>query len=104
MTTMPWRRSRANAVPKEQLDYPFDDLLPETAEPIGSDRADCCVAHAAYLIVLPENADRAQPAELRLCGHHYRSSAAALRRLDAAVFDIAVFDIANQLVGANAPW
>lgn len=98
MMTMPWRRPRPHAVPMDQLDDPSTESLPAAAAPIGTERADCCIAGAAYRVVLPANSGRARAGELRLCGHHYRRSAAALRRLDAAVYDDA-----NRLVGSAPP-
>jgi hypothetical protein len=51
-------------------------------------RADCCSAAAAYRVVLPATVDRAEPAELLLCGHHLRASRTALDRRGARVFDL----------------
>lgn len=64
---------------------PADDLV-ETAVRSLSWRADCCSAPAPYRIVFRRGAT-AGPAELYLCGHHYRASTATLLALQASVYD-----------------
>jgi hypothetical protein len=54
---------------------------------MGVQRADCCVAPAAYRVLLPATRLRPRPTELLLCAHHYRSSREALTALRAAAFD-----------------
>jgi hypothetical protein len=49
-------------------------------------RADCCIANAAFRVLLPPTPGRPRAAELLLCGHHYRRSYATLRGLGAVVF------------------
>lgn len=50
-------------------------------------RADCCIAKAAYLVVLPATTQRPRPSELFLCGHHFRATKQGLRRSNATAFD-----------------
>lgn len=52
-----------------------------------TDRADCCPARPVVRVVLPAAASRPEPADLLMCGHHYRASRAALRAAGAAVYD-----------------
>jgi hypothetical protein len=47
----------------------------------------CCPSRAAVRVVMPVAADRPRPAELLLCGHHYRASRERLVRLRASVYD-----------------
>ena len=57
------------------------------AESIAWHRADCCVANAAFRVVLPAAGARAHRTELLLCAHHYHQSRDRLRGLGAAVYD-----------------
>ena len=63
--------------------------MPSLAEAKGmSTRADCCSARATYRVVLPGNAERLEPAELLLCGHHLRASRSALQARGADVQEL----------------
>jgi hypothetical protein len=91
MSALPWHPSQGPYVDVD-LDellggVPGDDVVAEADAEWVSDRADCCVATAAYRVVLPATAERRGPAELLLCGHHTRTGWPALARLNAAVFD-----------------
>ena len=48
------------------------------ADPAVPMRACCCPARPMVKVVLPPTANRADPADLWLCGHHYRVSRQAL--------------------------
>lgn len=94
MRTKPWRSPRSTRAAVG--DQPYDDLLLDAPTQLGMQRADCCVASAAYRVVLPPAEARPRPAELLLCGHHYRQSRAAFGPAGAVVFDAH-----NRLVGHN---
>ena len=47
----------------------------------------CCPSRPAVRVMIPPSADRPRPAELLLCGHHYRSSCEALIRAKASIYD-----------------
>jgi hypothetical protein len=47
----------------------------------------CCPSRPVVRVIVPAAADRPHPAELLLCGHHYRASQDALVRVRAAVYD-----------------
>lgn len=67
------------------------NLRPSTFEveaEVMNTRADCCSARATYRVVLPASPTRPEPAELLLCGHHLRSSRAALDACDARVYEL----------------
>jgi hypothetical protein len=92
MSTLRWRHPfRRNA------DYPIDELLLDSLDMISLERADCCSARAAYRAVLPTAGRRDRPADLLLCGHHYRSSHDALRSTGATVYDAT-----NRLIASPA--
>jgi hypothetical protein len=97
MRTKPRRPSRPTNT--TAFDCPYDDLLADTSKRIGSQRADCCVAAAAYRVLLPPTRTRSRASELLLCGHHYRQSRAALRPRGAAVFDTSNRLIARARLG-----
>jgi hypothetical protein len=66
---------------------PIDDTL-QQAEPTWLlEIACCCPSRPAVRVVLPASADRPRPAELLLCGHHFRASSDALLEARAAVYD-----------------
>ncbi|MGA3153550.1 MAG: hypothetical protein ACLPN6_02585 [Streptosporangiaceae bacterium] len=52
------------------------------------DRACCCSARPMVLVELPPTTTRPLPADLWLCGHHYRKSHAALTDAGARVSDV----------------
>lgn len=61
--------------------------LPGSGKPLTlADRADCCPARPMVTVVLPPAPGHPLPADLRLCGHHYRASRAALRAAGATVY------------------
>jgi hypothetical protein len=67
---------------------PFDAEPPEPARPITyTDRACCCPARPVVTAVIPAALGRPRPADLLLCGHHYRVSRAALHAAGADVYD-----------------
>lgn len=51
-----------------------------------ADRACCCGAKPAVIVVMPPSPGRPEPTELLLCSHHYRESEPALAKAGAAVF------------------
>jgi hypothetical protein len=88
MTMKPWSRRDDRHVEEEvEFDFPMDELLPAPAPTITTMQADCCIAAAAYLIVLPATPGRPHATELMLCGHHFRTSRDALRKANATAFD-----------------
>ena len=64
------------------------DELAEIDRAIGvTERACCCPARPVVRVVMPATATRPEPADLLLCGHHYRAGQAALRAAGAAAYD-----------------
>jgi hypothetical protein len=55
---------------------------------VHADRACCCPARPAVVAIIPPAAGRPNGADLLLCGHHYRSSRAALLAVGACVHDL----------------
>jgi hypothetical protein len=81
MKSMFWRRDGADPVR-------LAEELPGVGKSLAlDDRADCCPARPVVTVVLAPSPGRPAPADLRLCGHHYRASCAALRAAGAAVYD-----------------
>ncbi len=80
-------------IPPQNAPAPAHDVEPvedslQQAEPAWLlEIACCCPARPAVRVVMPATLDRPRPAELLLCGHHYRSSRDALLRARAAVYD-----------------
>ncbi len=69
-----------------------------------ADRACCCSAGPAVVALMPTAPDRRHATDLLLCGHHYRTSRAALAAAGAAAFDrdgMPVTPEAASLVGAR---
>ncbi len=97
-----WRRGGTDPVrlPEE---------LPGPGKPLAlDDRADCCPARPVVSVVLQPGPGRPVPGDLRLCGHHYRASGAALRAAGATVYDAAGMPIApadddNRLAAVPEP-
>ena len=66
---------------------PVDDHL-HRAEPAWVlDMACCCPSRPAVRVVMPAAKDRPHPAEILMCGHHYRASSEALIQARASVYD-----------------
>jgi hypothetical protein len=91
MTALPWHPSQGLPAHSESApdapDIPGDDLMGTATAPITNQRADCCIAAAAYLVVLPAGRTRPHAGELLLCAHHYRVSAENLVKAHAVVYD-----------------
>ena len=51
------------------------------------DRACCCPARPVVRVGIPPASDRPHSADLLLCGHHYRTSVAALAAAGAVIMD-----------------
>lgn len=81
------RQRHGEATDASEFHYPWDEWLLDARVPTGAHQADCCVAKAAYRIVLPACESRLRPTELLLCGHHFRASRDGLRRAKATAFD-----------------
>jgi hypothetical protein len=65
-------------------------------------RACCCPARPVVVAVMPPAPGRDHPADLLLCGHHYRASRAALGRAGAAVFDCAGRRVSSMALAARS--
>lgn len=88
MTMKPWpQRAKRNAPEDVEFDIPVRELLPAPVQTITTMQADCCVANAAYLVVLPATRDRLREGELLLCGHHFGAGREGLRRIKTIAFD-----------------
>jgi hypothetical protein len=67
---------------------PLNDELPGPARRLFlADRACCCPARPVVTVVIPAGRGHPHPADLLLCGHHYRANLAALRAVGADVYD-----------------
>jgi hypothetical protein len=55
--------------------------------PALTERACCCPAKPVVRVLIPPASGRRHPTDLLLCGHHYRTSRAALAAIGAAVID-----------------
>jgi hypothetical protein len=65
-----------------------EEQLPGPGRPLTlDDRADCCPARPAVTVLMPPSPSRPLPADLRLCGHHYRASSPTLRAVGATMYD-----------------
>jgi hypothetical protein len=53
-----------------------------------ADRACCCIARPAVIVLMPPTADRPHQTDLLLCKHHYRMSKRALAAANATVLDL----------------
>jgi hypothetical protein len=62
---------------------PLDDIIPAREAPVGL--ACCCPAKAAVRVTMPPTQARPHDTDLLLCGHHYRTSRAALAAAHAVV-------------------
>ena len=84
----PWRRHRGrDDADDTDYDRPHDEHTESSVSGIDVAQADCCIAKAAYRVVLPATPTRSRPAELLLCGHHFRASQSTLRHANASAFD-----------------
>jgi hypothetical protein len=85
MTTLPWYRPQQPPVPEdEDADRSPERRRAQQAAAIRWQRADCCVADAAYRVVLPA---RSPGRELLLCGHHFHVNRDKLARTGASAYD-----------------
>lgn len=81
--THPRARAAAQGTPPGTESY----LIDWRASLRVAERACCCPSRPAVVAIMPSGPDRASPAELLLCRHHYLVSADALAAAAAAVFD-----------------
>ena len=84
---------------------PHECRLPVAAAPAidwqalsTAERACCCPAKPAVVVLIPAMPGRDHPTDLLLCGHHYRAARAALAAAGAMAFDRA-----GRLAGGAAP-
>ena len=62
--------------------------LPGPGRPLTlADRACCCPARPVVTVMMPPAPGRPFPADLLLCGHHYRANRAALLAAGATIYD-----------------
>ena len=91
MATIGWRWDREPESGRLEtavaVEAPRVSASASKAYAIAWHRADCCVANAAFRIVIPAGGTRAHRTELLLCGHHFHQSQDRLRGLGAAVYD-----------------
>ena len=73
------RASTADRVADNQADW--------SGPPRLADHSCCCPARPVVRVLIPPGPARQSPADLLLCGHHYRVSRAALAAAGAAVID-----------------
>jgi hypothetical protein len=74
---------RSAAIPETSVDDPGG-----WAALLGlAGRACCCAAKPLVAVVMPPTVSRPQPVDLLLCGHHYRTSRAALSAAGVTVYD-----------------
>lgn len=66
---------------------PADDVSDADAVLALADRACCCLARPVVMTVLPPTADRPNPADLLLCGHHYHINEEVLAVAGATIHD-----------------
>lgn len=66
---------------------PAGYLLNWRASLRAADRACCCPARPAVVVIMPAVPGRGHPVDLLLCGHHYQVSRSALADAGAAVLD-----------------
>lgn len=68
------------------------DLLPVPGRPsaprCNENRACCCPAWPVVRVIMPPGPGRPHPVDLLLCGHHYRTSRAALAAARARIEDL----------------
>jgi hypothetical protein len=66
---------------------PASDSLHQAEPGWVLEMACCCPARPAVRVVMPAAPDRPHPAELLLCGHHYRACRESLIGARASVYD-----------------
>ena len=65
-----------------------DEMPSECAAPFSvTDQACCCPARPVVMVILPATATRPFPADLLLCGHHFRVNERAPRAAGALACD-----------------
>ena len=84
--------------PAEHLAQGHTSALADSSVPM---RADCCPGRPIFKVVMPPTKARPRPADLWLCGHHYRVSQAALKSAGAHVQPLA--GSTDYAVGAGLP-
>jgi len=72
---------------------PLEEL--RFAGPSVPSRSCCCPARPVVKVIMPPAADRRHSVDLWLCGHHYRTSAAALLKARARVEDLTIMTAAR---------
>lgn len=60
------------------------------------DRACCCPAKPLVKAVMPPGPSRPAPADLWLCGHHWRASRRSLAEAGATVYDVSARPLAQD--------
>jgi len=67
-----------------------NQTLPGRAAPFSvTDQACCCPARPVVMVILPATSTSPFPADLLLCGHHFRVNERALRAAGAQAYDAA---------------
>ena len=65
-----------------------DEMPSECAAPFSvTDQAGCCPARPVVMVILPATSTSPFPADLLLCGHHFRVNESALRAAGAVAYD-----------------
>jgi hypothetical protein len=93
--SIPPQNVTATAHQAERIDDSLDQAEPGWALEVAC----CCPSRPAVRVVMPASADRPRPAELLLCGHHYRASRERLVRSRASVYDRAGALISSAAAG-----
>ena len=74
-----------------KVTYPGEASQPESlvfTDPSVPSRSCCCPARPVVKVTMPPTAGRDRPADLWLCGHHYRASLGALIAAGATVEEL----------------
>lgn len=96
-------RRKTPAAPVEQAAQEPEPVAVFTPVARHSHRACCCAALPAVIAVLPPAAGRPGATELLLCGHHYRTSLAALTAREATILDIGGYPLTDDAWPAPGP-
>jgi len=89
ITDHPSYRGRLSRVAKTAAGARVEESLAGSAPARRyADRACCCPAAPAVMVIMAPAPGRPTDTELLLCGHHYRSSKAALASTRATVLDM----------------